>query len=344
MYVNFDEVTIGKVLGVGVLGTIYLAVYKGVKYALKVEKIALINNKVKTEVNFYKLIDKLKPTDQLFFTKLYGYRIVENCKHNQVAHTKALAESKTCVNYLIEYKGNTTYYDFMCGKIPFLISYSITLQLMYAITILYNNGYFHGDLHMGNVMINKTNKRVFNLLGKNIPYNGYQASLIDYGTVHRVGVDGKCVYLDYIYKTILLLVNEGARKKGEFLPRDNKPNNTIVGLISIMTKHKDYYNKAKIKYLKLFPKAKHLLNYVEDNITKVNRLSELVRGKPDSIYFWSVISRIEHEFYARYPKLYFSYFKVPINKCLVSETTMLEMLSIIDPDKLINYFIDNVKY
>ena len=343
MYINFDEVVIGKVLGVGVLGTTYLATYKGKEYALKVERIALIN-KVNIEVNFYKLIDKLKPIEQIFFTKLYGYRIVQNCKHNQVAHTKALAKSKTCVNYLLEYKGNTTYADFMGGKVPPSLSYSIALQLIYAVTILYNNGYFHGDLHMGNIMINKTTKKVFNLLGRNIPYNGYQVSLIDYGTVQRAGVDGKYVYLDYIYKTILSVVNESARKKGGFLPRDNKPNNTILGLISIMTKHKDYYNKARTKYLKLFPKARQLLIHVEYNITVVNRLSELVRGKPDSIYFWSVISRIENEFYARYPKLYFSYFRVPVNKCLVSEAIMLEMLSITDPDKLINYFIDNVKY
>ena len=68
-------------------------------------------------------------------------------------------------------------------KVDLKVLYSIALQICKIIDCLYEGGYSHSDLHPGNIMINRTGTKYFELFGHTIPYNGYQLTVIDYGNV-----------------------------------------------------------------------------------------------------------------------------------------------------------------
>ena len=70
---NFDNVLISRELGYGMLGTVYLVEYKSNTYAMKVQKILKKDydnpdSNFRTEIEFYKYIDRLPPNNQIFFT------------------------------------------------------------------------------------------------------------------------------------------------------------------------------------------------------------------------------------------------------------------------------------
>ena len=91
---NFNNITIGPILGTGMFGTTYLAKYNNEKYALKIQHI-LPSDRNKSykkelwrELDLYEYINTLKPYQQIFFTKLYQYEIIDNCTHKQVRSFK----------------------------------------------------------------------------------------------------------------------------------------------------------------------------------------------------------------------------------------------------------------
>ena len=88
--INFNNITIIKTLGAGMLGTTYLAKYNDNNYALKIQNI-LPSDKNKSykkslwcELDLYDYINNLKPLQQKFFTKLYDYEIIDDCDHKQI--------------------------------------------------------------------------------------------------------------------------------------------------------------------------------------------------------------------------------------------------------------------
>lgn len=131
MNIDFDKITTIKKLGAGVYGTTYLVKYNNMFYALKIQHI-LPSDKNKSykkevwrELDLYYYINKLKPYESLFFTKLYDYKIYDNCKHEQIRNIKLhpqdelsirlleLDKSNYCVKFLTEFKGEQTLTKFL---------------------------------------------------------------------------------------------------------------------------------------------------------------------------------------------------------------------------------------
>lgn len=88
--INFNNIKIIKKINAGMLGTTYLCEYKKKYYALKIQhilekdQIEDYNNEMWREIDLYKFIDKMPNKDKIFFTKLYGYKIYNNCTHKQI--------------------------------------------------------------------------------------------------------------------------------------------------------------------------------------------------------------------------------------------------------------------
>jgi len=182
--INFNNVKIIKKIGAGMFGIAYLVKYEDNKYALKIQKILEkqakknYNYEIWRELDLYKYIDKLNENDQLFFMKLYGYEIYDNCTRKQIRpikidskidpndkfsqKIKKMDESLWCIKFLLEYKGNLTLEKFLFKNHELKTKqiYSIMLQIIKIHMILYKGGYSHGDMHAGNIMINKTNKNI----------------------------------------------------------------------------------------------------------------------------------------------------------------------------------------
>lgn len=197
--INFENIKIIKKINAGIYGTTYLCKYKEKTYAMKIQHILEkdqnkdYNNELWREMDLYKYIDKMPKREQLFFTKLYGYEIFNNCTHKQIRpHVvdfndtknkllKKLDESEWCVKYLLEYKDKLTLGKFLIKysyKLKLEQIYSILLQIINIIMLLHKGGYSHNDLHTDNIMICKSNKKHFMMNDKKIFYHGYQLSAI----------------------------------------------------------------------------------------------------------------------------------------------------------------------
>jgi len=216
--INFNDIDIVKTLGAGMFGTTYLAKYNNDNYALKIQHI-LPNDKNKSykkglwrELDLYDYINTLQQKQQKFFTKLYGYEIIDDCKHKQIRphkidlndkknkfaiHLSKLDKSNWCVKLLTEYKGNKTLQQYLYNNtLTVPQTYSIILQICNIMLILYKGGYSHNDLHTGNIMLNFTEEKTFTFLNKRIPFNGLHITAIDYGEVlhKKFGIN----YKDYL--------------------------------------------------------------------------------------------------------------------------------------------------
>ena len=168
------SINIIKTLGSGTFGTTYLVKYKSNNYVLKIIKIIYSDKKLKEniidykeqfwrEIDLYKFINTLDKKDQIFFTKLYDYKITDNCNYNiniinniiDDPYFKKLNDSKWCIKLLLDYKEGITLKDFLLNnKLSEQQIYSILLQVCKVIMILYNGNYSHGDLHLENIIIN----------------------------------------------------------------------------------------------------------------------------------------------------------------------------------------------
>lgn len=179
--INFSDITIVKTLGTGMFGTTYLCKYNDNNYAIKIQHI-LPSDKNKSykkslwrELDLYDYINNLQPQQQKFFTKLYGYEIIDDCDHKQIRPYKIdlnnkkdkfamllskLDKSNWCVKLLTEYKGNKTLQQYLYNNtLTVSQTYSIILQICNIMLILYEGGYSHNDLHTGNIMISFTEKK-----------------------------------------------------------------------------------------------------------------------------------------------------------------------------------------
>ena len=218
MLINNKDITIGKKIGEGVMGTVYLATDKNnKKYALKIEHILkkdIYSDKnniydIKTssksqlwrENEFAKTLGDKYP-DQ--FLKLYDYKIINNCDHKQKIPNNfnifgpkkkqkllELAQSKYCIMRLYSIVDTTL------QKIKLNIKqrYSMMVQVSYIVYLMQTHGYLHNDFHFGNIGVKKTDKKYINInintntntntntLDKKIPTFGYIYCAIDYGLV-----------------------------------------------------------------------------------------------------------------------------------------------------------------
>jgi serine/threonine protein kinase len=311
---EFDKIKISKELGAGVIGTTYLAKYKNKQYALKIQhilekdKIKDFNNEMWRELDLYEYINNMDKEEQLFFTRLHGYKIYNNCKHIQkrplikgpiefMEQLKKLDESEWCVKYLLDYKGDITFHKFLSTKKQTVEQiYSLMLQICKIIYTLYKGGYSHNDLHQENIMINKTTKKYFTFMDKKIPYNGYQLSAIDFGEVLHKKFDIKYTGSEsnfitdrerFMFKEIFsrtyTVINNFSKnyetykqKKKGIMPWGKKNNFRDYIQKKILLKHRDFVAIISGKYFNLFPGSEKIFN-------ELMKIIELKKHKDDTV-------------------------------------------------------------
>ena len=314
-----NNIKIIKELGAGMFGTTYLVNYKEKQYAQKIQHILPkdkkqdFNNEMWRELDLYNYISKLPKNEQLFFVKLHGYQIYNNCKHTQKRPFKVhfsdknnefakiiqkLDNSNWCVSFLLDYKGTTTLGKFLCNytNIAPKLIYSICLQICNIIYILYKGGYSHNDLHANNIMINKTEKKHFNFMNKKIPYEGFQLSAIDYGEVlhNKFGIKYKGESKDFLLDKeswlfretfyAVMMIIDGFNKQmcdcdklNKLQPWERKINVFDIATKKMFKNHKDFFFIVRDKYVKQFPIGEKLLDYVINNINNKKTIYDIIK-------------------------------------------------------------------
>ena len=195
-----NKYNIIRELGKGFYGTTYEIEYLNKRFALKKQKILesdvkrSLKSKIWRELDFYQWINKLSKTDQIFFMKLYEFKIEEKCEFkqeyteikkieiNKNVELKELDKSKYCLNLIVDLKD---------GVLDNLVlnqeeKQSLLIQIIYSIYLMRKNNWIHHDIHPGNICykkVDESTKLILNIDGKKykIPSNGYIFSLIDYG-------------------------------------------------------------------------------------------------------------------------------------------------------------------
>lgn len=343
---DFKKLKIIKELGAGMLGTTYLVKLDNKKYALKIQHILPTSRKKSfkdelwREMDLYDFINKLPAKDQQFFTKIYGFEIYDNCQHIQKRphkvrsefkefkeRIKKLNESPWCVKYLTDYHGDTNLKKFL-GKRNLTLkqTYSIMLQIIKIMMILYKAGYSHNDLHPGNIMIKPTKEKYFEFNGHKIPFEGYQIVAIDYGEVlhKKFGrTDDWSKYFvknreKFLYGEMFLWLSlvfnqdekliEDCKKQKKKLPWDRKGNIWDKGMKLLMKNYPEFYHKTVNKYSVIFPKNKKLLEYIFENKNSSKTINQMIEKEKDTTDFWNIIGPIQLEFAYYYPKEFSKYF------------------------------------
>ena len=376
--IKFDDIKIIRKLGTGMFGSVYEVVYNNKKYALKIQhilpkdKIKNFNNDIWREFDVYNYINTLDEDDQLFFTKLYSYKIYNKCKHIQKRpykinldnnkdefsrKLKKLDKSNWCVKYLLDYKGSATLETFLQkNKLTLGQVYSLCLQICKIIYVLYKGGYSHNDLHPGNIIVSKTNKKSFYFMDKKISYEGYQLISIDYGEVlnKKFGIkyDGykkkflldrkNWMFNETFYCTFFVIDGlskniADCKKLKKKLPWERKGNTYDVATIKMLTEHKNFYKTVKNKYIQQFPKGEKLMNFVANNISQIKSINETVFKKKNEKFFWDIINRIVYEFQLLFPKKYAEYWLWPTyHKMLLPVDVTKKLLSMNNYEDYIN--------
>ena len=192
-----ENINIIDTLGKGMYGITYKVKRNNKLYALKRQKILkkYINEGTKyplfREIKFYSWITRLSNSDQRFFVKLYDYKFYSNCsfKHQKEKNQKSklikkLIQSNHCLDLLIDLKDGVLRNILL--KLNEKQRMSMILQNIYAIYMMYKNGFIHADLHNKNICytnIDKNRNIILHMPKQKytIKSYGYQYSIIDYG-------------------------------------------------------------------------------------------------------------------------------------------------------------------
>ena len=191
--------TIIKTLGKGMHGTVYLVKNNsGEEFAMKVEQIfekdleQNFKSPVWREIDFSNTMSSKYPQQ---FMKIFEY---ENKRCDYIHELYSYRWSSMNVNvkqYFEELFSSpfcsikiTSILDIMLHDIIYNISdkniiYNLFIQVVYLSYLINKEGYYHRDLHPKNIGVIYTNDEFINILGKNIPTNGYILQAIDYGMV-----------------------------------------------------------------------------------------------------------------------------------------------------------------
>lgn len=362
--IDFDKIKILKKIGKGMHGTTFLVSYNNNKYALKIQNIMsnyYRNQNVFREINLYKYINNLDNNYlKLFFTKLYGYEIYNNCEHKQERKNSIekqryfnIDNTKLCIKFLMEFKGTETLHNFFIknkNKLTEKQIYSFCIQVCNIIYILYLGGYSHNDLHLNNIMIQKTNLKFFNFMKYKIPYEGYQLSAIDYGkNIHKkykikdnTFINNRELFLfrEIFTTTSYILCNNYIKNCDE---KKNFYEHKIKKLLffkKIIEEKPDFYNLVKDKYSKSFPKGKTFFNIIEETYGN-NEL--YIFHKIQNNYEWDIYDRIVLEILYLYPDKYNEYLKCSEKyKNIIPINILLEILNINNFKDYINYFVSKI--
>ena len=187
-------------LGAGMFGVAYKVSLNDKTYVLKKEKI-LSNDDYKRDLEFYDAIKTLPKSERKHFAGLIQYTINQDCKIDHVRPAsiprkpknckdqeafcefidkmRARDKSKTCIEYLIEYKGKSLN---NLSRVQLKSSIKqIVAQLCKIGSILTKMGYSHTDMHEGNICLISSSKKeemIKDKIGDKV-----LISLIDYGLV-----------------------------------------------------------------------------------------------------------------------------------------------------------------
>lgn len=368
-----DNVKIGRVLGTGKFGIVHLCTYKGKKYAIKTQILTGMRNmKLHTsfdlwkEIEAYKYVEKMPPSVQVFFNRLYEYKVYHNIgkigtnigdsKSKWEKNAKILYSAGWGIKYLLEYKGNTTFYNYLTKNRSRLTPpqlYSFCLQILYIITILKKGGYVNDDSHFNNIMVTKTTKEYFIFNGKQIKYYGIQLSLIDYGYivnkkhVTKYKDDYRFIEGHQINMILRAFDNILTDYFDVLTICENKDEtwNTVetydFGLKQLFIHNLKFCNKIISKYLKIYPEAK---KDIKSTYKLYKTDTYLYTGYGANVmYYYFIINRLIRNFYITYPKLYMKYFKWCRDiKIMLPKAECLEIYSMTDLKSITKWFLNKV--
>ena len=372
---DFSKIKVIKKLGTGMLGTVYLIEYNNKQYAMKVQKILeeekILNIKypIWRELLFYRDVNKMPPNAQKFFCKLYGYKIVENCRHKQVRlkdipkilkvqeHFKKMNASNICIVFIIDYKGSTTLYDFLQTNLSTKQIYSILLQVCKIILLLSDMKYSHNDLHPGNIMIQQTKDKTFEIMGHQIPYHGLQLVAIDYGSVSnekyakKYYEDEETYYflqltqwLFYILQNKPKLeINCRMQKKKYPYEKDYSRNYESIIWQTLFQNYQKIVDEYAEKYLRLYPYLRKFYYQLKKNINNfsIDSIKKKMDNKNEIAVF---LLKIMNNFALDHPQEYMmvtGWCSQP--EFILPTKDVLEILECKTRDNYINFALRNIK-
>ena len=192
-----DNYKIIKKLGYGMIGTVHLVEQNNKQYALKIEHVLKKNIKKNMKSNIWREIDFCQKLGNKYpnqFITLIDYDFIDNCKHtqkyrynldmfpeNKQKELIKLNESDYCVRKIYTLVDTTL--DKIVDKLTVNQTYSMIIQVIYILHILHRHGYIHGDLHLQNIGVIKTNETYIKIFNHNVPTFGYIYTAIDLGDV-----------------------------------------------------------------------------------------------------------------------------------------------------------------
>jgi len=242
---------------------------------------------------------------------------------------------------------------------------SCILQVIHAMLLLKKGGYSHNDLHDNNIMVNKTTLETFTFQHQNVPFHGYQISVIDYGEAWHKDYHTQAFYNDFGDHRLFFLSNpenyffhefvsviyplvfnfdeimDACKKRKRKLPWDKNPDYTEDGCKLILKYYLEFFHASAKKYGRIYPKAergiKHLGHRVKPSLTDIE-----TRHKNAVLYL------IATEFLVKYPRMYLDYFKCCSKKLkgaptYIPEDMALNFLRCQTVTDIVNTFCEKIK-
>jgi hypothetical protein len=191
--IKLDEIKLGKKLGEGVHGTIYLATDSvGKQYAYKIEKIMESDAKPSFDSSYWREKEfgerfANKHPDHFLF--LHFSHVDTACNHKQKKvpgwqHVQAFMDDTSYCSIKLWSLVEGTLSDLVYNKrIKKNVFYDLCIQYVYIVHLMQSAGYIHCDLHMLNVGYVKTNKKTITILGHRVRTHGYILQALDYGNI-----------------------------------------------------------------------------------------------------------------------------------------------------------------
>ena len=276
--------TIIKTLGKGMHGTVYLVKNKeGQEFAMKVEQIfekdleQNFKSPVWREIDFANTMSSKYPQQ---FMKIFEYEN-KRCDYIHELDSNRWSTMNVKVKqYFEELFASpfcsikiTSIIDIMLHDIIYNISdkniiYNLFIQVVYLSYLINKEGYYHRDLHPKNIGVIYTNDEFINILGKNIPTNGYILQAIDYGMVihskydldeneRKQLVDDNDLYQN-VYKIIFKIMLKELIEKypdkdiNQLVPISKKDQNKIKKNLHRISHHDNYAYFEELLYKIIF--------------------------------------------------------------------------------------------
>lgn len=186
-----NEVTQNKLINKGLFGLVYLGYdNNNNKYAIKFSKVGKkCVTKTYREFDFCEIMSTKYPEH---FIKFFDYKFIIDDKKLDFSEFMNLLDIQEQKYYQDIINSNhlsiklysyidLTMYDLISSwkKFDVQMFNNLLIQIIYIITLINSNGYFHNDLHFKNIGLTKTNNNFIEILNNKIPTHGYHITIID---------------------------------------------------------------------------------------------------------------------------------------------------------------------